>query len=162
MTNEIQQMPLKIFISYSVHDLSVVDMVNAHLLPHAQTFFWNQNKAPGYDAWTTIHSWIDQADLVVVVLTGNTLSRALSVGNEVGYARKAGKRIIPLVAPEVPKGELGCLEGITYIRLDYNNPGNTIAQLQHAVKAFAEQKASSGKALAVLGLIALGLVAFSK
>jgi hypothetical protein len=75
--------------------------------PHARTLFWSQDKVPGRDAWGTIYSWIDSADLVVVVLTGKALSRALSVGNEVGYARKAGKRIIPLVGPEVPKGELG-------------------------------------------------------
>jgi len=153
---------LSVFISYSVHDRAIVDAINAQLQPHAQTLFWAQNNVPGKDAWATINSWIDAADLVVVVLTGNTLSRALSVGNEVGYARKAGKRIIPLVAPEVPKGELGCLEGITYIRLDNESPETTIAQLHSALAEYAHQKAESRRAVALLGLIALGVIAFSK
>ncbi len=164
MHDAVQPAPrsLKIFISYSVHDRSIVDAVNIQLQPHAQTFFWDQNKAPGFAAWPTIYSWIDQADLAVVVLTGHTLTRAISVGNEVGYALKAGKHIIPLVGPEVPKGELGCLEGITYIRLDYADPQQTLDELHAAIAKFAEEKAAAGKAFAVLGLIALGLIAFSK
>lgn len=153
---------LTVFISYSVHETAIVDAINTHLLPHAKTLFWKQDNVPGQDAWQTIYSWIDSADLVVVVLTGKTLTRALSVGTEVGYARKAGKRIIPLVAPEVPKGELGCLEGITYIRLDYESPETTIGHLHSAIADYAHQKAESQRAVALLGLIALGVIAFSK
>ena len=161
--NDASQPPsLTVFISYSVHDTEVVNTINTHLRPHAKTLFWSQDKVPGQDAWNTIYSWINTADLVVVVLTGKTLSRALSVGNEVGYARKAGKQIIPLVSPEVPKGELGCLEGITYIRLDFDNPHQTIAQLHDALTKFAKKKKETAQALAVLGLIALGVIALSE
>jgi hypothetical protein len=153
---------LNVFISYSVHDRSIVSLINTHLQPHARTFFWDQDKAPGLDVWPTIYSWIDRADLAVVVLTGKTLTRAISVGNEVGYARKAGKRIIPLVAPEVPKGELGCLEGVTYIRLDYDSPAATLAELKREIEKFAQEKSANAKAFAVLGLLVLGLIAFSK
>ena len=160
--SDVDSPSLSVFISYSVHDGAVVDAINRQLKPHAKTFFWAQNNVPGQDAWATIHSWINAADLVVVVLTGKTLSRALSVGNEVGYARKAGKRIIPLVAPEVPKSELGCLEGITYIRLDYDSPETTIKQLHSELAEYAQQKAESRRAVALLGLIALGVITFSK
>lgn len=161
MKNDVQTPRLSVFISYSVHDTAVVDMINAHLQPHARTLFWDQDKVPGQDAWTTIHSWIDSADLVVVVLTGKALSRALSVGNEVGYARKCGKHIIPLVAPEVPNGELGCLAGITYIRLENDDPQKAIRQLHDALAKFAK-KQETGRALALLGLVAFSLIAFSK
>ncbi|ACB77735.1 toll/interleukin-1 receptor domain-containing protein [Opitutus terrae] len=161
MNDAVQPARLTVFVSYSVHDTSLVDTINGHLLPHARALFWGQDKVPGQDAWGTIYSWIDSADLVVVVLTGKTLSRALSVGNEVGYARKAGKRIIPLVGPEVPKGELGCLEGITYIRLDAEDPQRSISQLHDALARFAKEQ-ETGRALALLGLVALGIIAFSK
>lgn len=161
MNDALQPTRLTVFISYSVHDTAVVETVNVHLKPHSRTLFWSQDKVPGQDAWGTIHTWIDSADLVVVVLTGKTLSRALSVGNEVGYARKAGKRIIPLVGHDVPKGELGCLEGITYIRLDADAPQKTMAQLHDALEEFAKEQ-ETGRALALLGLVALGIIAFSK
>ncbi|HRI81825.1 MAG TPA: toll/interleukin-1 receptor domain-containing protein [Opitutaceae bacterium] len=154
--------PLNVFISYSVHDTGLVDGLAAHLSPHATTRFWQQDKVPGLEAWPLIYSWIDAADLVVVVLTGATLSRGISVGTEVGYARKAGKRIIPLVAPEVPKGELGCLEGITYIRLDYDNPAATFAQLHSAIAHYKTAKAEQSQALVLVGLAVLGLFAFSR
>ena len=154
--------PLNVFISYSVHDTALVDGLAAHLAPHATTRYWQQDKTPGAEAWPMIYSWIDAADLVVVVLTGATVSRGISVGNEVGYARKAGRRIIPLVAPEVPKGELGCLEGITYIRLVYDNPGATLAELQSAIAHYAAEKTEQNQALVLVGLAVLGIFAFSR
>lgn len=153
---------MNVFISYSVDDAAVVKAIAAHLKPHAKLLYWDQSKQPGREAWPTIYSWINAADLVVVVLTGQTLARAISVGNEVGYARRAAKRIIPLVAPDVSKIDLGCLSGITYIALDYQNPYSTLDAVKAEVIKIATEKAEQAKVLAVLGLAVLAIVALSE
>lgn len=152
---------LNVFISYSVDDTALVNVIAAHLQPHAHARYWAQDKEPGQEVWPTIYGWIDQADMVVVVLTGKTLARAISVGNEVGYARKAGKHIVPLVGPDVPKGALGCLEGTTYLELNYNDAYSTLNELKTVVGKVSKKKAENAKILAVLGLVVLGMVALS-
>ena len=72
-----QPPPLSVFISYSVHDGAIVDGINAQLQPHAHTLFWAQNNVPGQDAWATIYSWIDTADMVVVG-TNTTTRRSVA------------------------------------------------------------------------------------
>lgn len=148
--------PLELFISYSVDDANVVEGVVTHLKPHANARYWQQDKEPGRDAWQTIHGWIDRADLVVVILTGNTLARAISVGNEVGYARKAGKIIIPLVATEVPPSSLGCLNGITYIALDPSRPDGAIRELKRVVETTATALNRKRSFVALIGIAILG------
>lgn len=148
--------PLELFVSYSVDDTKVVEGIVSHLGPYANARYWHQDKEPGRDAWQTIHGWIDHAELIVVILTGNTLGRAISVGNEVGYARKAGKIIIPLVAPEVPPSSLGCLNGITYIALDPSRPEGAIKELKKVVETTATALNRKRNIVSLIGLAILG------
>ena len=109
---------MNVFISYSVTDTALVGTVATRIKDLAQVKYWDKSKEPGKEAWPTIFSWIDSADLVLVLITGNTLARAFSVGQEIGHAKKGRKQIIPVVAKGIPSAELGCLSGITFIDLD--------------------------------------------
>ena len=66
---------------------------------------------------TLLFGWIDISDFVIVVITDNTVRRAMAVGQEVGRAVTMKKTVIPLVAEGVPDSALGCLSGVTYSRL---------------------------------------------
>ena len=50
-------------------------------------YYWNQSNIPEQVAWEQIYNWIDNSDIVLVLITGNTVVRALSVGREVGRAK---------------------------------------------------------------------------
>ena len=52
-------------------------------------FHWNHSNIPGKVAWEQIYIWIDNSDIVLVLITGNTVVRALSVGREVGRAKES-------------------------------------------------------------------------
>jgi len=157
---------MKVFISYSTHDTELVKEVADSVKSKTELFYWEEAHRPGDEAWPRIFSWIDESDLVLVVITDSTLKRAFSVGQEVGHARKAGKRIIPLVSSEVDLKDLGFLSGITFIPLDVRDPAKGIESLQKELERLENesrelalnQKGSNENGVAAL--VGLGVLFF--
>lgn len=131
---------MNIFISYCDNDLNLVKQIGDCIKPHANVVYWDQDKVPGEAAWPTIFKWIDDADLVLVVITGSTVKRGFSVGNEVGYAKKHNRPIIPLVGPKVKRDKLGCLGGITDVPIDPANPDKAIEDVKKRILEIERQK----------------------
>lgn len=150
---------MKVFISYSVKDLRLVEFVGRQIQPHAETVYWSRDRIPGQDAWARIFRWIDASDCVIAVLTGNVLERGESVHQEVGYAKGKGKLVIPLVGPSVPRDRLGCLHRTTYLPLDRERFLEAMDRLKATLGAMAHQK--QRQAWAMLGLVALAGLAVS-
>jgi TIR domain len=153
---------MKVFISYSTDDVQMVNQIAYQLRPHTEVFYWNTSKVPGQEAWPSIFQWIDQCDLVLAVITDSTVSRAMSVGQEIGRAKAMKKIIVPLVAPEVPNSELGCLSGVTYERLDHHNPGPALENIKKVVLAYKQQLEAQQAMFVIGGVVALILLASSK
>jgi len=98
-----------------------------------------------------IFSWIDIADMVFVVITGNTLHRAMAVGQEVGHAKAKNKLIIPLVSPEVPSMELGFLSGIAYQPIDVKDPAPALQQVAR-LASMKKQEIENGQKVALTAI----------
>jgi hypothetical protein len=157
---------VNVFISYSVHDTGLVMLLASQLGLHGHSAnWWSHSKEPGKEVWPQIFGWIDQADLVLAVITDRTVGRAMSVGHEIGRAKAKGKMIIPLVSHDVDNQELGFLSSVTQIRFDPQNPWPAIIELQRYTRPAtapigSQQTPSPGAALLVVGalvLLAIGL-----
>lgn len=146
---------MRIFLSYSTPDIHLVYQIANHLQQHAEVLFWAKDKIPGTESWPLIFQWIDQSDLVVVLITGNTISRAMSVGQEVGHAKAKSRPIIPIISPEVPSTELGFLAGITYQRIDPRNPGPALQQIGSVTMAHKQTIENQQALMALLGVVGL-------
>ncbi|MFZ5994790.1 MAG: toll/interleukin-1 receptor domain-containing protein [Thermodesulfobacteriota bacterium] len=146
---------MKVFISYSTDDISIVHTIAQHVRPHAEVFYWDKSKVPGQESWPIIFTWVDQADIVLALITGKTVSRAMSVGQEIGHAKAKGKTIIPIVSPEVPSSELGFLSGITYQPIERNNPGPALESVKRVILAKKQQIESNQAFLIIGGILAL-------
>lgn len=121
--------------------------------------FWEDSKEPGEDAWPTIQGWIDSADIVLVLATKSMISRAKSVGNEVGWAKSKGKTIIPIIERGVSSNELGMLAGITYIPLDRDEPEKAAEPIRLALERVGSRNAVSVALILILaGFIIWALV----
>jgi len=159
---------MKVFISYSVHDSEFVQEFANALKPHVEALhYWEESKGLGEDAWTSIFSWIDEADLVLAVITDKTISRAMAVGNEIGHARAKGRKVIPLVAPGIDDGQLGCLKGVTYQRIDKDDPKPAIEAIAKEISRMKLVKQQAGQSdlgdlLVIAGLVALVVWAAKK
>ena len=99
------------------------------------------------------------SDLVIAIITGSTVSRAMAVGQEIGRARGRGKVIIPIVDKDVPKTELGCLDGITYEPFSRENIDHAVQRVKQSVEALKHKK-DQQIALFLLGLI-IGVIYLS-
>lgn len=150
---------MNVFISYSAEDLALVRWIGHQIKPHAEVFYWDNSKQPGKDAWQTIFSWIDQSDLVLAVITDSAVSRAMAVGQEIGRAKAQGKTVIPVVTPNVPSSELGCLSGTTYQKIDPENPGVALNAIKQVILA-KKQSLENQKTMLFLvgGVLALFLL----
>ena len=95
---------MKIFISYSTPDVFIVHNLAERIKPFAEVYYWAHSNLPGQEAWPSIFSWIDSSDLVIVLITDNTVRRAMAVGQELGRAKTQGRTIIPIVSgPDLSK-----------------------------------------------------------
>ena len=146
---------MKIFISYSTSDKAIVTELANKLQIFGDVLFWDQNKIPGQESWPTIFNWIETADIVIVLITGNTLIRAMSVGQEVGRARTLNKTIVPIVSDNIPQSELGCLAGLTYQPIDIYNPDSAISELNKVLQSY--QNNIQEKQKAFVGVLILGI-----
>jgi len=124
---------IKVFISYSTVDSDLVRQVANYISPHCEVNFWDQNRTLGVPVWPEIFQMIDQADLVIAIITDKTVSRGISVGQEIGRAVTNGKLIIPLVGKDVPISELGCLQGVNYQRMLPESLGPSLESVRQRV-----------------------------
>jgi hypothetical protein len=151
---------MKIFISYSADDLNTVHKLAGQIkqLPEvSEVHYWDKSKKPGEDAWNSIFRWIDSSDVVIAVISDKTVDRGLSVGMEIGHAKKSGKKIIPLVADDVSGASLGCLSGLTYEKISKDNPVPTVDRLKNILGLSVKEVASSIGNLVLL-VIVIGLI----
>lgn len=111
-----------IFCSYNSKDASWIrsyrDLLTA--AGHS-TYLFQDDQQPGRSIAEKIQGEIDQADVVLAFITRHSTGSNY-VQQEIGYALKAGKPIIPLVENGVTN--LGMLEGREYLPFHRNeDPG---------------------------------------
>jgi TIR domain len=88
-----------------------------------------------------VEAAIDASAAVVVMITDHSVNSQY-VQQEIGYARKAKKLIIPIVQTGISGDQLGMLQGIEYISFDFDNPHEGHAQLTAALRKLAEKHAA--------------------
>jgi len=150
---------MRIFISYSNPDLSIVRILANQISIWGEVFFWNQSNIPSEVAWEQIYNWIDNSDIVIVLITGNTVVRAMSVGQEVGRAKAMNKIIIPMVQNHINPSEMGFLSGITYQPIEVSNPRPAIARIVKLVENYHNDQVKNINSLALL-LIGVAFLIF--
>ncbi len=145
---------MQIFVSYRATDLPIVQGLERHLADF-DLDYWDHSSIPGKPDWDSIEQWIGDADVVVLVVTADTLAQAISVGQEVGIARAQEKVIIPLVAHDISPSRLGFLKGTTALRFDPDSPEAAFERLADVLSEIRRGNRLEG--LLVGGLAVAGL-----
>lgn len=89
-------MAIKVVISYSTKDLPTVNMLQELSGPQVEIFVAEDSVAPGEMLASSIEAAIKQCDLMILVWSRHAQGSDW-VNQEVGMAKGAGKRILPLV-----------------------------------------------------------------
>jgi WD40 repeat protein len=95
-----------VFISYSRTDKPFVQQLHAALIDRGRDVWIDWEDIPPTAQWRDeIHAGIEQADAFLAVLTPSLIASDVC-GEELAYALKHNKRLIPIVREEVPSKEV--------------------------------------------------------
>lgn len=108
---------MQIFLSHASEDREIVAQVKTAVGSLATVYCTEDDVQAGVNVHMKIQKQIQKCDLMVVLLTTNGAESAY-LHQEIGFAKKAGKLIIPVVSSGVSNHKLGMLEGIEYIKID--------------------------------------------
>lgn len=154
---------LKVFISYGFADYGAVEKMSLALPWKHEVYYFQPNQDVGLPVPESILQRIDWADVVIAYITPATIDRAMAVGNEIGYAKKAGKFIIPLKSKEVQASDLGVLGTLKWIEVDKENPETAYKALADTIwdyaltKELKKRKELNGLLSVLGGLLLLSL-----
>lgn len=145
-------MAYKVFVSYSTHDLSLVNQIKQRLTSSAVSVFVAEYAvAPGQPLSATIINEIKTCDLFILLWSQNAKSSEW-VPQEIGVATAAGKTIVPVLL-EKELALPGFLKEQKYLSA-YDDPSEALEWLTREVFGRATQAAKS-QGLVWFGLGAL-------
>jgi len=102
--------------------LNIVKSLADRLAIYGDVYYWNNNSAPDDIAWEQIYNWIDNADIVITLISDCTVVRANAISKEMGRARVKNKYVFPLVSSQVSEDELSFLMEMSYQPVILGNP----------------------------------------
>ncbi len=149
-------MTYKVFISHSTRDRGLV-IALARLLTkfEVEVFVAEWYLTPGESLDEKVFVEINTADCVIALLTEHGV-RSAWVQQEIGYALKTGKPIIPLVEKGTSSKDLAALQGKEYIEYNPKQPQEALIKASSFVKSLQLRKEERGKFLLIVG----GIIAF--
>jgi hypothetical protein len=132
---------IQIFLSHNMRDREWGEWLLRSAAAHGiKPYLAEHDVQAGSPLASKIEKAIDDSVAVIVLITDNSVNSAY-VQQEVGYARKAKKLIIPVVQIGIVGEQLGMLQGVEYISFDFASPHEGHAQLTAAMHDLAQKHA---------------------
>jgi nucleoside 2-deoxyribosyltransferase len=154
-------MAYKVFISHSTWDRGlVISLANLLSKFGVEVCVAEWYLIPEEPLGQKVFHQIEHADCVVVLLTRNGL-RSNRVQQEIGYALKTGKRVIPLVEKGTSPRDVAALQMKDPIEYDPSHPEQALLKTSGYVKSLKLRKAEQEKILLVVGSILAFLLLLS-
>jgi TIR domain len=147
-----------IFLSHSGRDEQIAERLRNQLEQMgSKVYMFEHDQQPGRDITDKLTKAIDSCEVLFALFTKQG-GHSNYVQQEIGYAKKAGKPIVPFVEAGTDHSALGMLTGAEYIKFDPDNPDKSISDAQtyvhtHDMKKFAYIGAGLIVVLAVIVLL---------
>jgi hypothetical protein len=155
-------MVFTVFVSHSVKDLQLVYLLKSWLESRGiNVYIAEESPEPGKPLPKKIAEAIDRSDVVLALLTSDG-ARSQWVHQEIGYAIKAGKLVIPVIEEGVEVK--GFLTGVEYISFRRDNPWLAIQYIVSYIEKLKteKEKEEALKTLAMAILFFMLLLAFRR
>jgi hypothetical protein len=147
---------MEIFLSHATADTTIVDAIRSRLSPLGVAVYATEHDGQaGVNVHAKIQAAIRRCDLMTVLLTSRG-NNSHYVHQEIGYAKRDKKLIIPLVTADVASGGIGMLEGIEYIVVDDTDPTDALHLLSKRIESIKIRQADQD-ALVMAGLILVAI-----
>lgn len=153
-------MAFKVFISHSTADLGLVYQLKYWLEVNGiETYLAEAHPQPGINLSEKVSAAIEQSNCVIALLSRDG-ARSQWVNQEIGYAKRAGRIVIPLVEQGVPHA--GFVQGVEYVPFSGGNPTDAINRIVKRLADLKADKEAQDKLVAgfliLLGLLALAAI----
>ncbi len=129
---------LKVFISYSRHDLEFVDRLQHALVERGiRAYVDREDIAKGEAWWSRIQQLITEADTIIFILSPNSAASPVCQ-QEVDFAASLNKRFIPIVAEDLADAQVPeTLSRLNYVFFIPNPPAGASGDFSEAVDQLA-------------------------
>lgn len=149
----------QIFLSHSTHDREWCEWLKTSAAEiGVELYLAEHDHRAGEDLAGKIEQAIDNSKAVVVLLSRRGAS-APYVHQEVGYARRAKKFIIPLVEPGIETAQLAMLQGLEFIPFDFRDPQTGRARLNKELRKLLDQQVAKTKQRETMAIVGLAVIA---
>lgn len=119
-----------IFFSHSTADYAIAESFKREIEQmNSKVYLFEHDRQPGHDVADKVKAQIERSDILLVLLTKQSQFSPY-VHQEIGYAEKAGKPILPLVEPGTDANILGMLAGKEHILFEYKNADRSLSATQ--------------------------------
>jgi hypothetical protein len=149
---------MELFLSHATTDAQLVAEIRRQLASLGVNVYTAEHDVrAGHNVHDKIDLAIRRCHVMVVLLTkaGNG---SRYVHQEIGFAKRARKMIVPVVTPEVARAGLGMLEGIEYIVVNEADPTVALHMLSARIDQVARDKNRDDLMNAALIMVAIGVV----
>jgi hypothetical protein len=154
-------MSYRVFVSHAGKDRAWVEWIKGQTGPGVELWLAEHDVQPGTPVANKVQKELDACQAVFVFIT-EASQASTYVQQEIGWAMKAKKPIIPLVQKDLVGVDLAMLQGAEYIPLDFLHPDEGRAALLHHLQTLAQAKAASDQlqtALLLVGaLVVVGIL----
>lgn len=149
-----------IFLSHSGKDEQIAEKFRNQLEQmNSKVYMFEHDQQPGTSVTSKLTKAIDNSDILFVLLTKQSEERPYYVHQEIGFAKRAGKHIVPFVEAGTDPSILGMLTGEEYLKFDPTKPDKSISDAQTYIHKHDMQKYVEG-ALILFGVAALCLLIY--
>lgn len=153
-----------VFVSHANKDRAVVEWIKGQVGPGVELRLSEHDPQPGQHLPTKVQKALNGSHAVLVFITEAAQASAY-VNQEIGWALRAKKPIIPVVQKGITGDELAMLQGVEYIEFDFTNPEAGRDALLNRLRLMAQAKKASDDlqtalllvgALLIVGIMASG------
>jgi len=133
-----------IFLSHSGQDEQIAERLRNQLEQMgSKVYMFEHDQQPGRDITDKLTKAIDSCEVLFALFTTQG-GHSNYVQQEIGYAKKARKPVVPFVESGTDHSALGMLVGTEYIKFDPDNPDKSISDAQTYVHSHDMKKLAIG------------------
>jgi len=148
-------MAYRVFLSHATADkASALQIARCALEIGIEVYLFEWDPKPGAVVSDKLTQAIDAADTVVVLLTPTSQTSAYT-HQEIGYAKKSKKLIVPIVLPGFDPKHLAMLTGREWVNFNPVRPDEGLVQLRTFLANKKNVKEEEQRRLAGLGAVIL-------
>ncbi len=152
-------MAYRIFLSHSMEDLPFVEgVVSRAKQLGIEVIAAGLDRQPGRDIVAKVEEGIRGAQAVVALLTQRGRQSAF-VQQEIGWARRDGKLIVPAVWPDVSQSSLAMLQGVELIHFDPEKPADSLNEVMAVLTGKKRERDDGNQVLGIFILVLLFVAA---